>query len=297
MASLIVLLFIIVTSVVAIPVEELYENRLKTVEEEDIVSTTSKYAGDSSFGQSTDHQDSRMGRGSSEWLSSETKSKSGTSSLKESKIQKLQETPTTSQGLKQTKLQKKGRNHKAIFVDYPFIPQLSAAPNYQTYDDLEGEGRTPGGGGQRKGYQESNIYYIRLPPTPYMFVPGLGYVSQPPTYSTGHLRPPITHLRPQVNPYRPHNVYNSPVNEINPFINVPVDFVSNGKPTGVYQWQSPSYQPTKPRPESQITTLNKGPYFFNGRPQSIYLLRPDDRPQVHQTLHQFPDYQDTNLYY
>ncbi|XP_046733720.1 uncharacterized protein LOC124403986 [Diprion similis] len=205
---------------------------------------------------------------------------------------------------KKSKSKSKGRKHKALFIDYPFVPQLSAVPSYDAYDELqETEGRTPAGGGGngalRKGFQESNIYYIRLPPTPYIFVPGLGYVSQPPTYSTGHrMRPQIGHVRPQLDPYRPHHpqpIYNSPLNEINPFINLPVDFVSNGKPTGVYQWQSGTYQPPK-RPETHIATLDKGPYFFNGRPHSIYLLRPDARPPVHQAI-QFPDYQDTNLYY
>ncbi|XP_046587389.1 uncharacterized protein LOC107222048 [Neodiprion lecontei] len=205
---------------------------------------------------------------------------------------------------KRSKSKSKGRKHKALFIDYPFIPQLAAMPSYDAYDELQDtEGRTPSGGGGngalRKGFQESNIYYIRLPPTPYIFVPGLGYVSQPPTYSTGHrIRPQIGHVRPQLDPYRPHHpqpIYNSPLNEINPFINLPVDFVSNGKPTGVYQWQSQNYQPHK-RPETHIATLDKGPYFFNGRPHSIYLLRPDARPPVHQSV-QFPDYQDSSLYY
>lgn len=112
-------------------------------------------------------------------------------------------------------------------------------------------------------YPDSPIYYIRLPPTPYVFVPGLGYVSQPP--------PPPSPLSSQ----------------INPFINLPLDFIANGKPTNIYQWSGaptmepamtdrpslPSYPYPKPKPDSSVNNLNKGPYIFNGRPSDIYLLR------------------------
>ncbi|XP_045772239.1 WW domain-binding protein 11 [Maniola jurtina] len=140
-------------------------------------------------------------------------------------------------------------------------------------------------------YDNSPIFYIRLPPTPYMFVPGLGYVSQPPT-----IGPPMPPMLPQGPPQ-------------DPFINLPIDFVSNGKPTGVYQWSgapsypqppqmamdpygygpaqpmmppsrpsynAPSYSKPKPKPtptNSKVTNL-KGPYVFNGKPgDSVYVLR------------------------
>lgn len=128
--------------------------------------------------------------------------------------------------------------------------------------------------------RNSPIFYIRMPPTPYMFVPGMGYISQPPTIQT---------LGPQFPVHQP-----APVN---PFVNVPVNYVSNGKPTGIYQWsppppppppnyaspQFPSYLPPRPhqrpyRPkpaytgqDSKITHL-KGPYVFNGRPEDVYIL-------------------------
>ncbi|KAL0841440.1 hypothetical protein ABMA28_015122 [Loxostege sticticalis] len=142
-------------------------------------------------------------------------------------------------------------------------------------------------------YDNSPIFYIRLPPTPYMFVPGLGYVSQPP--SLGPPMPPM--IPPGVGPQ-------------DPFINLPLDFISNGKPTGVYQWNGgagypqvqkmppvdafgygaqpmipsqsrpnynvPSYNKPKPKPapsNSKITNL-KGQYVFNGKPNdSVYVLR------------------------
>jgi len=114
-------------------------------------------------------------------------------------------------------------------------------------------------------YPDSPIYYIRLPPTPYVFVPGLGYVSQPPP------PPPPSPLSSQ----------------INPFINLPIDFITNGKPTNIYQWSGaptmqpamtdrpslPSYPYPNPKPDSSVTNLNKGPYIFNGRPSDIYVLR------------------------
>lgn len=144
-------------------------------------------------------------------------------------------------------------------------------------------------------YDNSPIFYIRLPPTPYMFVPGLGYVSQPP-----NIGPPMSPMMPQM----PQGV----PPQVDPFINLPLDFVSNGKPTGVYQWSGaptyqqvpqmpvdpygfgpqpmmpsrPSYMPTysqpKPKPKpipsnSKVTNL-KGQYMFNGKPgDSVYVLR------------------------
>jgi Domain of unknown function (DUF4786) len=149
-------------------------------------------------------------------------------------------------------------------------------------------------GGRRRpsgGFKNSPIYYIRLPPTPYMFVPGLGYISQPPSYQP---------MAPVPQP-------------LSPFYNLPLDFISNGKPTNIYQWGSPGgqyapqpqFQPPQPqyqpqqfdafpsyhqrpqrpyggqRPayssmnpftqESKVTNL-KGPFLFNGRPEEIFVL-------------------------
>lgn len=151
------------------------------------------------------------------------------------------------------------------------------------------------------GNENSPIYYIRLPPTPYMFVPGMGYISQPPT---------IQPLTPQYS--MPPQLPVNPVNPVNPFLNVPVNFLSNGKPTNVYQWgnnptfgpQYPSYLPSRPqhrpgyRPkpylhDSKITHL-KGPYVFNGRPEDIYVLPNDPyqqspyRPQYSSNFNSHP---------
>lgn len=53
---------------------------------------------------------------------------------------------------------------------------------------------------------DSPIYYIKLPPMPYSFVPGLGYM-------------PLDHRTS------------------NP-VNLPINFLSNGKPTTVYRYLS-----------------------------------------------------------
>lgn len=110
-----------------------------------------------------------------------------------------------------------------------------------------------------------------------VFVPGMGYISQPPT---------IQPLTPQY--------------PINPFINLPITYLSNAKPTGVFPWgqqapsnfaspQFPSYLPPRPQKpyrqkppqmpgaptptqDSKITHL--GSYLFNGRPDGIYLMPP-----------------------
>ena len=174
-------------------------------------------------------------------------------------------------------------------------------------DDDEIMSRMSPGGNRRRpttgSYKNSPIYYIRLPPTPYMFVPGLGYISQPPSY---------TPMSPVPQP-------------ISPFYNLPLEFISNGKPTNIYQWGSPASQfspqaqyvpqspqfdpypsyhqrPQRPqydqrpqytqrpqypqRPlspmspfnqESKVTNL-KGPFLFNGRPEEIFLLRNSFNP-------------------
>lgn len=166
-------------------------------------------------------------------------------------------------------------------------------------DDVMSRANTkkrPSSGGNH--FKNSPIYYIRLPPTPYMFVPGLGYISNPPTIQ------PLAPVMPTV-PTMP-----TPL-PMSPFYNLPINFVSNAKPTGVYQWgapnvpspmsaagfgvppvgpqnmyqtnpqrparpsyQRPSYQRPQNNPYSQdskVTNL-KGQFLFNGRPEEIYLL-------------------------
>ncbi|XP_026474625.1 uncharacterized protein LOC113378305 [Ctenocephalides felis] len=209
------------------------------------------------------------------------------------------------------------RKAKSLFFDFPLASyrtnnEYEESPldydallmsSHQQVDDIDDPEDLSRSAPSRKRYQNngnfpnSPIYYIRLPATPYMFVPGLGYVSNPPTMNqlgAGALPPPP-----------------------DPFINLPVNFMSNGKPTNIYQWpdpfvptanrpfqqqhqpqfqiqkyqqqngfsqfQAPSYQqnaipqPIKktPKPsnsDSKVTHL-KGPFPFNGRPTDIIVLR------------------------
>lgn len=216
-----------------------------------------------------------------------------------------------------------GRKHKTIFVDYPLISRFLHYPRVPTYEidyhdssELTTEDRSSGAS---KRYPESDIFYIRLPPIPYMFVPGLGYISQSPTYSSASLKPQIP-LVPQlvqlqhVRPVRPQPASQQTVN---PFIKLPIDFISNGKPTSVYQWQKkPGKKPTdspitnldnlsadfvnngkptsiyqwqanlKPvkRPDDSLNSLDMGPYTFNGKLTSVYLLESDDSTSMHQSI-------------
>lgn len=154
--------------------------------------------------------------------------------------------------------------------------------------------RRPSKGGPLRN---SPIFYIRLPPTPYMFMPTPvpQYNFNPSPYQNPYMQNPYMQQPPPPPP--------------NPFINVPVNYMSNAKPVGVYQYQTgyqqpqagpamrfpslngygpnpvrqrPSYSAASAaaaatgngynNPDSKITHL-KGPFIFNGRPEDIYLLQ------------------------
>jgi len=96
-----------------------------------------------------------------------------------------------------------------------------------------------GGPGAPSHYQSlhrnSPTYYIKMPPSPYSFVPGLGYVSRPPVK--------------------------------NPFFSV--NFPSNGKPSSLYSFSSLATTTTPApvdRDDSAVSWL-QGRYMFNGRPR------------------------------
>ncbi|XP_011311060.1 uncharacterized protein [Fopius arisanus] len=173
---------------------------------------------------------------------------------------------------------KKGRMHKAFFLNYPYTPQInkhsSPTPSPLEYDVIEE--RSPG---HRKKYQDSKIFYIRLPPSPYFFVPGMGYISNPPKFTSSSL--PQTSQKPGRR--RPQNSV----------INLPIDFVSNGKPTGVYQYDNPR-KPSK-RKDTTPSKLRKGPYTFNGRPMSLYILGPNGEQTRRQPII-YSDVDSNNIY-
>lgn len=108
---------------------------------------------------------------------------------------------------------------------------------------------------------DSPTYYIRLPPNPYAFVPGVGYVSRPPSLSDPEV------FENNKTPESTSQAGNDILHD--PFYRIPINFVSNGKPTSVYQL---SNDQVGPKPESDFVHLNKGPYVFNGKPNEIFLV-------------------------
>ncbi|XP_058467867.1 uncharacterized protein LOC131440527 [Malaya genurostris] len=180
-------------------------------------------------------------------------------------------------------------NNNQAAQDYQNFGGFPSAENLQNMDDEEILSRTNQAVRRRPNQKNSPIYYIRLPPTPYMFVPGIGYISQPPTIQ------PMAPTIPQYPQLAP------PVT-MSPFYNLPLNFVSNGKPSGIYQWSGapspapmpqpafalpyPGVRPLPHRPafrpnpfvqDSKITHL-KGPFIFNGRPEEIFLLQNSINP-------------------
>lgn len=155
--------------------------------------------------------------------------------------------------------------------------------------------------------RNSQIYFMRFAPMPYMFMPGLGFTSAQSTL-------------PALQPYT--------IPAISPILNIPLNFVANGKPTNIYQmggtpndfqnsihfnnvnpfgvrppsplssalafagahrpgaantansYSTPgAFGPSTP-PQSALQslqqdskmTLLKRPFLFNGRPEEIYTL-------------------------
>jgi len=224
------------------------------------------------------------------------------------------------------------RKHKAVFVDYPLLSHIlhySRMPTYEIdYNDNSELTTKDRSAGASKRYQESDIFYIRLPPIPYMFVPGLGYISQSPTHSSATLKPQIPLVPQLIQLHHVRPVQSQPASQqtVNPFIKLPIDFISNGKPISVYQWQKkPGKRPTdspitnldnlsadfvnngkptsiyqwqanlKPikRPDDSLNSLDMGPYTFNGKLTNVYLLKSDDSTSMHQSI-RYSNYQNSH---
>ncbi|KAH8346659.1 hypothetical protein KR084_007599 [Drosophila pseudotakahashii] len=182
-----------------------------------------------------------------------------------------------------------------------FYPAFSAGS--PSGNDLEDVVMSRAAGGRRPAAnhpqtaRNSPIYYVRLPPTPYMFLPNM-----PTTPFGGGFSPLLTYQ-----PMPSFSAYGS-------VFNLPVNFLANGKPSGVYQVNgspgegmpglggggfgmrppTPSnpYRPMSPpslggyggsqqsfglasmpvpQQDSKLTSL-KRPFVFNGRPEDIYIL-------------------------
>ncbi|XP_055905157.1 uncharacterized protein LOC129940737 [Eupeodes corollae] len=172
-----------------------------------------------------------------------------------------------------------------IFIPYPLILSPEMFYPFSGQNDIE-DAMARAGNRRTASYRNSPIYYVRLPPTPYMFIPGLGYTSQPGTFT------------PNFSPILPYNSY--PAVPLSSIFNLPVNFLANGKPNGIYQMESPNdlqsqmtapqrQQPPPPPPpayrpsylgqqsfmspptDTKMTNL-KRPFVFNGRPEDIFIL-------------------------
>ncbi|XP_030080720.1 uncharacterized protein LOC111603637 [Drosophila hydei] len=178
---------------------------------------------------------------------------------------------------------------------YPTYPGASNELEDVVMSRAAGDRRPPAAQAARN----SPIYYVRLPPTPYMFVP----TNLAPAPFTNSFSPLLT--------YQPMPTFST----FGSVFNLPVNFLANGKPSGIYQMNgaanelasfAPGYgssfnvrppTPTNPyRPvaaanyghaapqqsfglaslpapqqDSKLTSL-KRPFLFNGRPEDIYIL-------------------------
>lgn len=330
-----VLLVLFVASVAALPLRDTPPNVRLFSRDKDAVPVSTEtgiVTGKDATNQSTKKQSEKTDGGTKE--SSKSSLPAASSSIQDNN--RAEGKPDGTRSFKRIinearddKTGKKNRRHKAIFLDYPLVPQLPFPNDIVPYDidypnnKFDTEERTVA---DSNNLQESNIFYIRLPPTPYMFVPGLGYISQPPTYSTANLQPLVPYKRPG----RPRPAYQqSVVNHHHPFIKLPIDFVSNGKPTSVYHWQKKTnkkptdtpitnldtlsadfvtngkptaiYQwqanvkPTNKPDHDSVHKLDKGPYEFNGKPTSFFLLKPDGTAAARHPF-RYSDYQDNSYY-
>ncbi|KAL7290155.1 hypothetical protein TKK_0015869 [Trichogramma kaykai] len=101
---------------------------------------------------------------------------------------------------------------------------------------------------------DSPVHYIKLPPEPYAYDQAYGgYISRPPAFFG------YKHSDPERN---------------SALLQVPVKFLSNGKPNGVYTLaqKRPSIQSSS---DSPIIRLS-GSYKFNGKPSRVYLATSED---------------------
>ncbi|XP_034484479.1 uncharacterized protein LOC117789557 [Drosophila innubila] len=196
-----------------------------------------------------------------------------------------------------------------VLIPFPlYIAPDMFYPSYPgTNNDLEDVVMSRAAGDRRPlsphSSRNSPIYYVRLPPTPYMFVP----TNLAPAPFGSSFSPLLT--------YQPMPTFST----FGSVFNLPVNFLANGKPSGIYQMNemnsfpsglgsnsfnlrpptpsnpyrpmSPSSQPSlppstpsggyghhfglstlpAPQQDSKLTSL-KRPFVFNGRPEDIYIM-------------------------
>ncbi|XP_065358190.1 uncharacterized protein LOC135952258 [Calliphora vicina] len=146
-----------------------------------------------------------------------------------------------------------------VYVPYPFLmspemfyPGYSTLPHLANdYEDSmsrgAGSSRRPVSAQHSSSYpRNSPIYYVRLPPTPYMFLPSLGLGNSPASMS-GY---------PTMLPYQSLPSFPS----FSSVFNVPINFLANGKPSNIYQMSAPPSDIQNPLQFANI------PSSFNTRP-------------------------------
>ncbi|KAK3854370.1 hypothetical protein Pcinc_039148 [Petrolisthes cinctipes] len=124
-------------------------------------------------------------------------------------------------------------------------------------------------------FTNSPIYYIRLPPSPYVYMPGLGYVS-PNTNALDFLRPNV----PFLNNGKPSSVYHfkSPIQHITTTTSPPstttttTTTTTTPTPPTTTTTAMEIQKPGPTKKPSPITWL-PGSWLFNGRPSNLFIFR------------------------
>ncbi|KAK2711536.1 uncharacterized protein LOC136026140 isoform X2 [Artemia franciscana] len=141
----------------------------------------------------------------------------------------------------------------------------------------------------------SPIFYIRLPPNPYNFVPGLGYIRTPsvdknvlPVDFNANGRPSslFSLRRPADDFLKPSATVLPPLSaETESDIETTTEFA-----TTVTEPQPTTTTTTKP-PKKVLTnskiTYIKGNFLFNGRPNAMFTVHSPYKPDYFQILHNF----------
>jgi len=111
----------------------------------------------------------------------------------------------------------------------------------------------------------SPVFYIRLPPAPYILVPGLGYVSPHPYNS-----PMAMGMPSPVMAAGPGQMMDlSSEQSQKTVISLPLKFISNGRPAII---ESPT-KPSKVSESKESSLISGGKYSFNGRPTAVFVVR------------------------
>ncbi|CAG7832667.1 unnamed protein product [Allacma fusca] len=111
----------------------------------------------------------------------------------------------------------------------------------------------------------SPVFYIRLPPAPYILVPGLGYVSPHPYNSPMAMGMPGPVMGNPGNQGFDLSAEQSQKS----VIALPLKFISNGRPAII---ESPKLPP-KNLESKGSTLISGGKYSFNGRPTAVFVVR------------------------